>query len=160
MTIRGGGDTRWAMATMPPEECARHPGASPPKRMAASWSGSDAGPTEYKVAARGSRLLAGSPRFICCPYSSPKHCAAAAKGRPRPWRRARTPRDAPTVFRYVTVNRHAKRSPTGGRARPQRRRTTGPLSRSPPGRATAAPGPLPPAGGPPCQTPALAQRRR
>src|SRR5215469_4750690 len=27
-------------------------GASPPKRIAASWSGSDAGPTKYKVAAR------------------------------------------------------------------------------------------------------------
>jgi len=33
MTIRGGGDTRWAMASMPSEECARRPGALPPKRM-------------------------------------------------------------------------------------------------------------------------------
>src|SRR4051812_25518160 len=33
MTIRGGGDTRWAMAAMPSEECARRPGALPPKRM-------------------------------------------------------------------------------------------------------------------------------
>jgi len=48
---------------MPSEECARRPGASPLKRMAASWSGSHVGPTEYKVAARSSCLLAGSPRF-------------------------------------------------------------------------------------------------
>src|SRR5271170_1597376 len=36
----------------PPLEWAHRLGASPPKRMADSWSGSDAGPTEYKVAAR------------------------------------------------------------------------------------------------------------
>jgi transposase len=65
MTIRGGGDTRWAMALMPSEECARCPGALPPKRMVASWSGPQAGPTEYKVAAQGLRAMAGSPRFVC-----------------------------------------------------------------------------------------------
>src|ERR1039457_4743110 len=64
MTIRGGGDTRWAMASMPPEECAHRLGAPLLKRMTASWSGSQPGPTEYKVAARGSRALAGSPRFV------------------------------------------------------------------------------------------------
>src|SRR4051812_18093653 len=35
--------------------------------MAASWSGPGSGPTEYKVAARGSRALAGSPRFAFLP---------------------------------------------------------------------------------------------
>ena len=52
------------MALMPSEECARRPGALPPKRMVASWSGPHAGPTEYKVAAQGSRAMAGSPRFV------------------------------------------------------------------------------------------------
>jgi hypothetical protein len=52
------------MASMPPEECAHHLGAPLPKRMSASWSGSQADPTGYKVAARGSRALAGSPRFV------------------------------------------------------------------------------------------------
>jgi hypothetical protein len=33
MTVRGGGDTRWAMASTQSEECARRPGALPPKRM-------------------------------------------------------------------------------------------------------------------------------
>jgi hypothetical protein len=64
MTIRGGGDTTPPMALMPAEECAHCLGAPLLKRMAASWSGSQAGPTEYKVAARGSRALAGSPRFV------------------------------------------------------------------------------------------------
>jgi hypothetical protein len=36
----------------PSLEWAHRLGASPLKRMAASWSGPDAGPTEYKVAAR------------------------------------------------------------------------------------------------------------
>jgi hypothetical protein len=53
------------MALMPSEECARRPGALPPKRMVASWSGPHTGPTEYKVAAQGWRALAGSPRFVC-----------------------------------------------------------------------------------------------
>ena len=37
---------------IPIQEWAHRLGASPLKRMAASWSGPDAGPTEYKVAAR------------------------------------------------------------------------------------------------------------
>ena len=61
MTIRGGGDTRWAVVSIPLEECARRPGALPPKRMTASWSGPDPGPTEYKVAARCNAPKAGSP---------------------------------------------------------------------------------------------------
>jgi len=36
----------------PSLEWAHRLGASPPKRMAVSWSGSDAGPTEYKVPTR------------------------------------------------------------------------------------------------------------
>jgi len=40
------------MASMPQKECARRLGASPLKRMAASWSGSNVDLTEYKVAAR------------------------------------------------------------------------------------------------------------
>ena len=51
MTIRGGGDTTCAVVSIPLEECARRPGALPPKRMTASWSGPDIGLTEYKVAA-------------------------------------------------------------------------------------------------------------
>ena len=50
--IRGGGDPNTVMASKPSPEWARHLGASPLKRMAASWSGSDVDPTEYKVAAR------------------------------------------------------------------------------------------------------------
>ncbi len=45
-------------------EWARCLGASLLKRMAASWSGPRAGPTEHKGAARGSRALAGSPRVV------------------------------------------------------------------------------------------------
>ncbi len=45
-------------------EWARCLGASPPKRMTASWSGSRVGATEYKVAARSSRAMAGSPRIV------------------------------------------------------------------------------------------------
>src|SRR5260221_13566117 len=52
MTIRDGGDPNRNLASMPSGEWARRFGASPPKRMAASWSGSNADPTEYKVAAR------------------------------------------------------------------------------------------------------------
>jgi hypothetical protein len=40
------------MAEMPPTEWARRLGASPPKRMVASWPGSSIGPAEYKVAVR------------------------------------------------------------------------------------------------------------
>ncbi len=49
------------MALMPLEECARRPGALPPKRMVASWSGPHAGPTEYKVAAQARARHGGLP---------------------------------------------------------------------------------------------------
>ena len=52
------------MASMPSPEWARRLGASPPKRLAASWSGSRVDPTEDKIAVRGSHLMAGSPRIV------------------------------------------------------------------------------------------------
>ena len=52
ITIRGGGDTRNAVASTPREECTRRLGASYSKRMAASWSRSPADLTEYMVAVR------------------------------------------------------------------------------------------------------------
>jgi len=67
MTIRGGGDTTWAVVSIPLEECARRPGALPPKRMTASWSGPDVGPTEYKVAAQCYAPKAGSPPIASQP---------------------------------------------------------------------------------------------
>ena len=57
-------------------EWARRLGASPPKRMAASWSGSRVGPTEYKVAARSFAPDGGLPSVRCslacfqCEYGS------------------------------------------------------------------------------------------
>jgi hypothetical protein len=50
--IRGGGDPNTAVALVPYREWARRLGASPLKRMIASWSGSRMDPTEYKVVAR------------------------------------------------------------------------------------------------------------
>src|SRR5258707_12584882 len=61
--IRGGGDPNTAMALKPCPEWARRLGASPQKRIVASWSGSCMDPTEYKVAARASRPSVGSPRI-------------------------------------------------------------------------------------------------
>ncbi len=52
MLIRGGGDPSYALASKPSGEWACRLGASPPKRMSASWFGSCEDPTEYKVAAR------------------------------------------------------------------------------------------------------------
>jgi hypothetical protein len=52
MTIRGDGHPKQAMVLTPRfRDWARRPGASPPMRMTASWSGRY-GPTEYKVVAR------------------------------------------------------------------------------------------------------------
>jgi hypothetical protein len=63
MTIRGGGNPTYCLVAIPYREWARRLGASPPKRMTASWSG-PWGPTEYKVAARSLARRAGSPRFV------------------------------------------------------------------------------------------------
>jgi len=69
MTIRDGGDPSRKHGPETVVRWARRLGASPPKRMAASWSGSDAGPTEYKVAARCyAPKMAGSPRFVLRPW--------------------------------------------------------------------------------------------
>jgi hypothetical protein len=46
--IRDGGDPNTAMASKPSPEWARHLGASPLKRMVASWSGSDIGPNRIQ----------------------------------------------------------------------------------------------------------------
>src|SRR3954468_18508888 len=54
----------------------RRLGASPSKRMAASWSGSDVDPTEYKVAARDYAPMAGSPRFVLMRLAKRRRCAA------------------------------------------------------------------------------------
>ncbi len=51
LTIRGGGKPYSNMALMPTERMGPPPGASPPMRMAASWSGSN-DPTAYKSVAR------------------------------------------------------------------------------------------------------------
>src|SRR5580693_4876763 len=48
---------------MPTERMGPPPGASPPMRMTASWSGSN-DPTEYKCAARDPRPMASSPRIL------------------------------------------------------------------------------------------------
>jgi hypothetical protein len=52
------------MADVPPTEWARHLGASPSKRMVASWSGSSLDPTEYKVAARAIARKARLPSLV------------------------------------------------------------------------------------------------
>src|ERR1700675_3003906 len=67
--IQGGGDPNTAMALKPCPEWARRLGASPQKRIVASWSGSCMDPTEYKVAARASRPSVGSPRIN---YTEPR----------------------------------------------------------------------------------------
>src|SRR5271170_7167547 len=46
--IRGGGDPNTVIALKPSAEWARHLGASPLKRMAASWSGSNIGPNRIQ----------------------------------------------------------------------------------------------------------------
>ena len=80
---------------------------------------------------------------------------------PRPSRGVQhTLRDGAIPFRYVTENRACTRSPTRRRARPQQRRTTGAISRPPPGRATASQDPLPSAGGQTDQSSALVRHRR
>jgi hypothetical protein len=64
MTIRGGGNPNTAMAAMPLGEWTRRLGASPAKRMTASWSRPYVGSTEYKRGSRDcSRPMAGS-----CPW--------------------------------------------------------------------------------------------
>src|SRR5438105_9408153 len=62
-------DPRWRDAVfepgtlMPTERMGPPPGASPPMRMTASWSGSN-DPTEYKSVARRCAPMASSPRIL------------------------------------------------------------------------------------------------
>jgi hypothetical protein len=63
LTIRGGGKPYSNLALMPTDRMGPPPGASPPMRMTASWSGSN-DPTEYKCAARDPRPMASSPRIL------------------------------------------------------------------------------------------------
>jgi hypothetical protein len=63
LTIRGGGKQYSNMALMPTERMGPPPGASPPMRMTASWSGSN-DPTAYKSVARSGAPMASSPRIL------------------------------------------------------------------------------------------------
>src|SRR5271168_1953192 len=63
LTIRGGGTPYSNMALMPTERMGPPPGASPPMRMTASWSGSN-DPTVYKSVATKMSPLASSPRIL------------------------------------------------------------------------------------------------
>src|ERR1700688_1328426 len=73
-------DPRWwcpehSRGLKPCPEWARRLGASPRKRIVASWSGSRMDPTEYKVAARASRPSVGSPRINYTKPRTPKDIA-------------------------------------------------------------------------------------
>ena len=61
LTIRGGGKPYSNMALMPTERMGPPPGASPPMRMTASWSGSNE-PTEYRSYAVGRQTLVSRRR--------------------------------------------------------------------------------------------------
>ena len=62
LTIRGGGKPYSNLAPMPTNRMGPPPGASPPMRMTASWSGSNH-PTAYKSVARRRAPKASSPRI-------------------------------------------------------------------------------------------------
>jgi hypothetical protein len=63
LTIRGGGKPYSNLALMPTDRMGPPPGASPPMRMTASWSGSN-DPTAYKSVARRCAPMASSPRIL------------------------------------------------------------------------------------------------
>jgi hypothetical protein len=95
--IRGDGDPNTAMASKPSAEWARHLGASPLKRMAASWSGSDMDPTEYRlrrerrsVRSRGARIFT---IFLALLGDRPRDLEVA---------------QAPTVFSHRCAGRPAR----------------------------------------------------
>ena len=81
-------------------EWARRLGASPPKRMTASWSGSRVGPPNTRLR-RDLRALWRAPLGSL----AISQATAAQPPRPKPWRPAHTLRDGPIPFRYVTENR-------------------------------------------------------
>jgi hypothetical protein len=66
LVIRGGGDPVCPLAFMPTTEWTRRLGASPQKRMTASWSASGVDATEYKVVVRVAHTDAGSPSDCEC----------------------------------------------------------------------------------------------
>ena len=53
MTIRGGGNRQWTWHRCRQREWARRPGASPPMRMTASWSGSE---RTYRIQVCGAKM--------------------------------------------------------------------------------------------------------
>jgi hypothetical protein len=64
--IRGGGDPFLPLALMPSPEWARRLGASPQKRMTASWSASGVDATVYKVVVRVAHTDGGLPSGYEC----------------------------------------------------------------------------------------------
>jgi hypothetical protein len=81
-------------------EWARRLGASPPKRMTASWFGSRVGPPNTRLR-RDLRALWRAPLgSLAISQATP-----AQPPRPKPWRPAHTLRNGPIPFRYVTENR-------------------------------------------------------
>ena len=81
LTIRGGGKPYSNLALMPTDRMGPPPGASPPMRMIASWSGSN-DPTAYKSVARRSVPNGELP-------SDPQHTGRQAPIRHRSYAKAR-----------------------------------------------------------------------
>ncbi len=68
MTIRGGGDPSRNTVIEPFVRMGRLPRSLTSEAHGCFMVRTHTGPTEYKVAARGSRALAGSPRIVCYPF--------------------------------------------------------------------------------------------
>jgi hypothetical protein len=81
LTIRGGGKPYSNLALMPTDRMGPPPGASPPMRMIASWSGSN-DPTAYKSVARRSVTNGELP-------SDPQHIGRQAPIRHRSYAKTR-----------------------------------------------------------------------
>ncbi len=86
MTIRGGGDPGQNTVFEPSVRMGPLPRSLASEAHGCFMVRTHAGPTEYKVAARGSRALAGSPRIVCCPFRMVGSNAA----------------QAPTLLQFVT----------------------------------------------------------
>ena len=119
-------------------EWARRLGASPPKRITASWSSSRVEPPNTRLR-RDLRALWRAPLGSLAISQAP----ITLPPRPKPRRPAHTLRDGAIPFRYVTGEQ-----------------STGPISRPPRDRATTTQGPLPSAGGQTHQIPALVRHRQ
>ncbi len=134
MTIRGGGDTRWAMALMPSEECARRPGALPPKRMVASWSGPQRGSNRIqgcgaRFARHGRlpsvRVLAASPGTTALQCVTVTEIRAMPRGREPDGEHTLSNAERQARYRARHLTQPAPvatrtRRPTDRRSRPQR----------------------------------------